>query len=108
VKLFLNANYLNENQYGISGTAIVSGTTFTVRGLGGAGSNGRLIPQTSPAPISPEFLELLDANGKTIWSMAHFQTSFVSIQPGAAPEYSYGFGSDNNADRYDLQLIRTP
>jgi hypothetical protein len=110
VKLSLNANYLNENQYGISGTAIVSGTTFTVRGLGGAGSNGRLVPQTSPVPVLPEFLELLDAEGKTIWSVAHFQTSFVSIQPGAVPanDYGYWYGSNGGPDRYDLKLIPAP
>jgi hypothetical protein len=110
VKLSLNANYLNETQYGISGTAIVSGTTFTVRGLGGAGSNGRLVPQTSPLPVLPEFLELLDANGKTIWSVAHFQTSFVSIQPGSVPANDYGYweGSNGGPDRYNLQLVKTP
>jgi hypothetical protein len=67
VKLFLKATYLTESEYGIGGTASVAGTDFKVRGLGNAGTRGRLVAQT-PADM-PMFasLELLDANGVVVW-----------------------------------------
>jgi WD40 repeat protein len=112
VKLFLNATYLNENQYGIGGTATVGTDSFKVRGLGNAGSNGRLVPQTSPPIEVPTFLELLDANGATVWNVAHFGTAFVSIQPGSVPvntfEYGYRYGNNDGPDRYNLNLAKTP
>jgi hypothetical protein len=110
VKLFLNATYLNENQYGISGTAMVGVDSFKVRGLGNAGYNGRLVPQTSPPIEVPTFLELLDANGATVWNVAHFGNTFVSIQPGSVPvnAFDYGYGSNDGPDRYNLNLVKTP
>jgi hypothetical protein len=110
VKLSLNATYLNENEYGITGTAQISGTEFKVRGIGTAGSNGRLVPQTSPVPVMPALLELLDTGGKTVWSVSHFETSFISIQPGSMPANDYGYweGSNGGPDRYNLQLVKTP
>jgi hypothetical protein len=112
VKLFLNATYLNENEYGIGGTATVGTTSFKVRGLGNAGYNGRLVPQTSLPPLLPEFLELLDANGATVWNVAHFGNTFVSIQPGPVPvnkyDYADRYGNNDGPDRYNLQLVKIP
>ena len=116
LKLFLNATYLNENQYGIGGTATVGAASFKVRGLENVGSYGRLVPQTSPAPPVPTFFELLDANGATVWNVAHFGNSFVSIQAGPIPlnayEYTNGYGyeprSNYGPDRYNLTLTRVP
>jgi WD40 repeat protein len=112
LKLFLNATYLNENQYGIGGTATVGAANFKVRGLGNAGSNGRLVPQTSPPIEVPTFLELLDADGATVWNVAHFGNTFVSIQAGAVPvnvfDYGFRYGSTDGPDRYNLNLVKTP
>ena len=112
LKLFLKATYLNENQYGMSGTATVGTANFKVRGIENVGSNQRLLPQTSPLPPVPTFLELLDTNGATLWTVAHFGNSFVSIQAGPIPlngyEYGDGYEGSNGPDRYNLKLIRTP
>jgi WD40 repeat protein len=69
IKLSLKATYLTEYEYGIGGTASVAGTTFKVRGLGNAGTRGRLVAQTpADMPMSAS-LELLDANGAVAWSV---------------------------------------
>jgi hypothetical protein len=67
IKLFLKATYLTESEYGITGTANVAGTDFKVRGLGNAGTRGRLVAQTpADMPMSAS-LELLDTNGAVSW-----------------------------------------
>jgi hypothetical protein len=109
VKLSLNATYFNESEYGITGTATVAGTEFKVRGKGNAGSNGRLVPQTSPPLPVPTYLEVLDSNAKTVWNVAYLGSSFVSMQKGAVPPYfDYGYEGNSGPDHYNLKLIRTP
>jgi hypothetical protein len=110
VKFALNATYLTESEYGISGTATVAGTIYQVRGKGNAGTRGRLLRQT-PADLLPSsYLELLDSGGAVVWHVLGFSPSFASIQKGPAPTYDYGFGLgiNNNLDGYNLNLTPSP
>ena len=114
VKLFLNATYLTESEYGITGTASVAGASFKVRGLGDAGTRGRLVAQTpADMPMSAS-LELLDANGVVAWrtpsiggyglsSSLYNQTAFNGFITNSATAYS-----SYDSDGYDFKLTPAP
>jgi hypothetical protein len=114
VKLFLKATYLTESEYGIGGTASVAGTELKVRGLGNAGTRGRLVAQTpSDMPMSAG-LELLDANGVVAWRVPSIggydvspslynQTAFNGFITNLATAYS-----PYDADGYNFKLMPAP
>jgi WD40 repeat protein len=113
MKLLLIATYLNEDQYGITGTATVAGSNFKVRGKGYAGTNGRFLPQTSYLPMGASF-DLLDDAAAVVWQLPFVEGPFET-QPGGSrilaglmstalnPYTSY-----DNTDGYRLQLKPVP
>jgi hypothetical protein len=113
MKLLLIATYLNEDQYGITGTATVAGSNFKVRGKGYAGTNGRFLPQTSYLPMGASF-DLLDDAAAVVWQLPFVEGPFET-QPGGSrilaglmstavnPHTSY-----DNTDGYRLQLKPAP
>ena len=110
IKLALNATYFNESEYGISGTASISGTSFKVRGKGYAGTNGRLVPQTSYFPMSAN-LELLDGNAAVVWRVPDY-TTFVGFEGNQKVLNGFVTSSANvygySEDGYSFKLGSTP
>ena len=110
IRLALNATYFNESEYGISGTASISGTSFKVRGKGYAGTNGRLVPQTSYLPMSAN-LELLDGNAAVVWRVPDY-TTFVGFEGNQKVLNGFVTSSANvygySEDGYSFKLGSTP
>jgi WD40 repeat protein len=112
IKLFLKATYLNESRYGISGTASVAGATFTVRGLGYAGTDQRFSPQAAPLPMGASF-ELLNDAGAVVWNMPNM-FDFPMIAQDNTRTFtgfltnSSEFRSSYESDGYNLKLTAAP
>jgi WD40 repeat protein len=114
VKLFLKANYVNESEYGIAGTATVGAATFTVRGSGNAGTRGRLVAQTPPDMPMNASLELLDANGAVVWRVPNLFDFAISNQGnqktfvGTLTQAPALAGGAYDTDGYNFKLTPTP
>lgn len=112
VKLSLNATYFNESEYGITGTANTSGTSFKVRGKGYAGTNQRFLPQASPVPMGASF-ELLNDAGAVVWSVPN-SFGFPMIAQDNTRTFtgfltnSSEFRGSYDPDGYNLKPIPAP
>jgi hypothetical protein len=67
LKLVLQAKYVDESRYAISGTASLDTASFMVRGEGKVTNGSRLVAQHTWSSGRTASLELLDQSGKTAW-----------------------------------------
>ena len=90
VSMRLEATYVSERSYAISGTATIGAQTLTVTGEGYAESDERLLT-SQPFPFGQQIaLTLRDSSGVTVWKNSYPQISLLKRDLGNSPINALG------------------
>ena len=93
VSMRLEATYVSERSYAISGTATIGAQTLTVTGEGYAESDERLLT-SQPFPFGQQIaLTLRDSSGVTVWKNSYPQISLPKRDLGSSPSTLWGCSS---------------